>query len=272
MRGDILWLALEETTSTNAIVREEVMAGRAKEAVCWAKRQTQGRGRLGRIWQSPEGGLYFSWAVPVGGWPPVWLQPLAGLAVLDVWREHSGPAQAWAQPAAEVGLKWPNDIIVRVRGAERSQERKLGGILSEYLTQSIGGPHAIVGIGLNLNTEIHLPEEDTAKRALPPISWKQITGKDHSPEEIAQALYEALRRRLDAMGASGEHASATLREAWAAACWTLGSEVRVLRPDGGQIEGCAVDLAEDLSLVIEDTHGQRHTLTAGDCLHLRPTS
>jgi len=201
----------------------------------------------------------------------VWLQPLAGLAVLDVWREHSGPAQAWAQQQAEVGLKWPNDIIVRVRGAERSEERKLGGILSEYLTQSIGGPHAIVGIGLNLNTAIHLPEEDTAKHALPPTSWKEITGKDHPPQEIAQALYEALRRRLEALVASGIHASATLREEWAAACWTLGTEVRILRPDGGQIEGRAVDLAENLSLVIEDTQGQRHTLTAGDCRHLRAT-
>lgn len=270
MQGDLLWLALEETTSTNTVVREEVMAGRAIEAVCWATRQSQGRGRLGRTWQSPEGGLYFSWAVPVGEIPPVWFQPLAGLAVLDALQEKRPEPSKWMQQHIEVGLKWPNDIIVRSIDRGETTERKLGGILSEYLTTSIGGPHVVVGIGLNINTDIHLTEEEMAKHALPPISWKEVTAESHDTKEIAEALYTALRRRLQTLQTLPTTQAATvLREAWSTVCWTLGTDVRVLQPDGGQIEGRAVAITQDLSLILEDAQGRRHTITAGDCRHLR---
>ncbi|MCB9637745.1 MAG: biotin--[acetyl-CoA-carboxylase] ligase [Myxococcales bacterium] len=260
MSEDFLWLALEETTSTNTAVRELVMEGRAREIVCWARRQTQGRGRLGRSWLSPEGGLYFSWAVPVGGLLPTWLQPLAGMAVLDVLDAEDG----------DFGLKWPNDILVRFEEDGDVVERKMGGILSEYLPNSPQGPHVIVGIGLNLNKQVMLLPEDLAKHAMPPASLAEVTGKSYEAEEIACSLSHALRQRfLPLQGEQMEQATKDLHAAWSKRCWTLGRKVRILRPNGDVLEGDAVGIGEDLSLQVKDAVGVIHAVAAGDCRHAR---
>jgi BirA family biotin operon repressor/biotin-[acetyl-CoA-carboxylase] ligase len=90
-----------------------------------ADQQTDGRGRLGRVWTSPPGGLYATFIVPNDRL----LALRAGLAAARVL-EALGVA---------VRLKWPNDLVVG--------ERKLGGILIEADANV-----ARVGIGINLTT------------------------------------------------------------------------------------------------------------------------
>ena len=101
--------------------------------VLTADSQLSGRGRLGRSFISPEGGLYFSAAFPLTGKEssiPL-LTLLAGLAVNEALRELTG---------ADTLIKWPNDIYLN--------NKKLCGILTELL--SFRGLTAVVGIGINL--------------------------------------------------------------------------------------------------------------------------
>jgi BirA family biotin operon repressor/biotin-[acetyl-CoA-carboxylase] ligase len=109
-----------------------------------AERQTRGRGRLGRDWQSSAGAsLTFSLALPLA--PTDWsgLSLAVGLALAEALDPAAEGAQA---PQPRLGLKWPNDL--GVVDAD-SRFRKVGGILIETVTV---GRHrmCVIGIGLNV--------------------------------------------------------------------------------------------------------------------------
>ena len=111
-----------------------------------AKHQEKGRGRHGKFWLSPIGGLYFSYKILVPqicsrGFIPI----AAGIACHRAFRELTGQ---------ELFLKWPNDIL-------NSQEKKLAGILVESKKcahkrsigkGSVGKEICIIGIGINLQS------------------------------------------------------------------------------------------------------------------------
>ena len=112
---------LESVDSTN---RRALKARLAPWDAVVAREQTAGRGRRGRYWKSPLGGLYMS--VVVENEP---LLPLrAGLATRDILQLHC---------SAHIGVKWPNDLLCN--GA------KLGGVLCEA-----DGDRTVAGIGVNL--------------------------------------------------------------------------------------------------------------------------
>jgi len=116
----------DTVTSTQEAARFLISEGRAKAGdVVLADSQTAGRGRFGREWRSPIGGLYATFLLEDGT-----LLPLsAGVAV----------ALALERFGLKPGLKWPNDIVI--------DKKKLGGIIVEKV-----GDIAVVGIGINLST------------------------------------------------------------------------------------------------------------------------
>ncbi len=120
---------LPEVDSTNTELMRRARAGQHEPTLLVAERQTAGRGRMGRVWQSEPGeSLTFSLSLPMA--PKDWsgLSLAVGLSLAESLH-------------ADVGLKWPNDLWVR--------ERKLGGILVE--AASMGGrSQVVVGVGLNI--------------------------------------------------------------------------------------------------------------------------
>jgi BirA family biotin operon repressor/biotin-[acetyl-CoA-carboxylase] ligase len=123
-----------ECTSTNDVAQAWARQGAPHGSIVIAERQTRGRGRLGRTWQSSGGSLYFSAilrpALPLQKLPPLTLA--AGIAL----------AEAVASFGYDCKLKWPNDLLL--------DQKKLGGILTESATQGGRLEHVIVGIGVNL--------------------------------------------------------------------------------------------------------------------------
>ena len=134
--ADSLLTTLYETGSTND---DALAAGRASAPHGWAvaaRAQTAGRGRRGHVWESPIGNLYLSVVLRPRVAPPrlPGLAAVCGLGVTDALRE--------AGYAAEVRLKWPNDLLVR--------GRKLAGILVEAARDDSGEPFAVCGVGVNV--------------------------------------------------------------------------------------------------------------------------
>lgn len=116
-------------------------------AVLIADRQTSGRGRLGRRWQSEAGAsLTFSMLLPLAA--PDWsgLSLAVGLALAESLDAHA-PVALHAGARLKVMLKWPNDLWL-VEGEEPG--RKLGGVLIESLASVAGNRFAVIGIGINL--------------------------------------------------------------------------------------------------------------------------
>jgi BirA family biotin operon repressor/biotin-[acetyl-CoA-carboxylase] ligase len=120
---------LPEIDSSNSELMRRARAGQHEPTLLVAERQTAGRGRMGRVWQSQPGdSLTFSISLPLA--PRDWsgLSLAVGLSLAESLHP-------------DVGLKWPNDLWL--------QDRKLGGILVE--AASLGGrSQVVVGVGLNI--------------------------------------------------------------------------------------------------------------------------
>ncbi len=131
---------LPDTPSTNAHAMKLAARGVQAPLWIWAGRQTKGRGRLGRDWDSPEGNLYASMILhceapghAIGGLPLV-----AGLAARDAIAAVAGDTAL----GDRLRLKWPNDIMLD--GA------KLGGVLIESAVIDHGRRAIVMGTGVNL--------------------------------------------------------------------------------------------------------------------------
>ncbi len=139
---------LDRTESTNSDIKKMIYgAVEPVFAVVSASSQTGGRGRLGRNFYSPKGGLYFSLSLPLTGKEKniPFITLLAGLAVSEAVEELTG---------VKTQIKWPNDIYLN--------GKKLGGILCELVSGK--NLTAVVGTGINFSvTADDIPDELTGK-------------------------------------------------------------------------------------------------------------
>jgi BirA family biotin operon repressor/biotin-[acetyl-CoA-carboxylase] ligase len=211
--------------------------------VVLADEQTGGRGRLDRAWASPSGGIWLSVlfrpTIPMAGTPVFTLA--AAVAVTRAAREAG----------VEAVIKWPNDVLVSVDG----EERKLVGILTEMEGEADRVSWVVVGIGINANVDpAELPEEANA------TSLSAVLGEDIDRRLFTQRVLET----LDTVGSDPD----SILDDWREYATTLGRQVRIETPDG-EIRGEAVDIESPGALVVE-TDGERVTVAAGDCDHLRP--
>jgi BirA family biotin operon repressor/biotin-[acetyl-CoA-carboxylase] ligase len=237
--------------STNARGRDLAQEG-ASDVVVLADEQTGGRGRLGRDWASPSGGIWLSVVcrpdVPATHAPVFTLA--AAVATTRAAREAGADAQ----------IKWPNDVVVPQTdddgdgAGDDTPERKLAGILTEMEGEADRISWLVVGIGIDANVDPgDLPGDAN------PSSIRAEVG-DVDRRVFTQRLLE----EFDALRKDPE----SVVDAWREHASTLGRRVRVETP-GGEILGEAVDVQFPGTLVV-DTGEQRVTVTAGDCEHLRP--
>ena len=247
----------DEIPSTNARGRELASEG-AQDVVVLADRQTGGKGRLGRDWVSPSGGVWCS--IVCRPDVPATHAPVFTLAA----------AVATTRAAREAGvdarIKWPNDVVVPTsdadgdgggnRGSEHRKERKLAGILTEMEGEADRISWLVVGVGVNANVDpVGLPGDAD------PTSIRAEAG-DVDRRVFTQRLLE----EFDAL----RQDPGSVVDAWREHASTLGRRVRVDTP-GGEIVGEAVDVRFPGTLVV-DTGDERVDVTAGDCEHLRPLS
>jgi BirA family biotin operon repressor/biotin-[acetyl-CoA-carboxylase] ligase len=237
----------ESATSTNAVATERAREGAPEGTVVVAEQQTAGRGRLDRTWEAPpRAALLFSLVlrptVPAGDWP--WLPLLTGHTVAKTLRGLG---------YAAAGVKWPNDVLIG--------DRKVAGILVERVEMP-AGPAAIVGIGLNVSlTEEELPVSTGTSLAIE-------SGSEPDRTALLADVLRSLREAYDAWQAGGEAASAHLRSSYAAACVTIGREVRVELPGGQSLVGRATGIDDAGRLVVVGPDGET-LVGAGDVVHVR---
>lgn len=132
-------LAFEEIDSTNNEAKRLMQSGAFDRLVIWSKSQTQGKGRHGRGWDSPEGNLYLSVLLPINCSleQSSQLSFVMSLAVYDVITSLA----VKNKKKLDVKLKWPNDVLVN--------GKKVCGILMESLSEEVND-WVTIGIGLNV--------------------------------------------------------------------------------------------------------------------------
>jgi BirA family biotin operon repressor/biotin-[acetyl-CoA-carboxylase] ligase len=168
---------LGETTSTNDEAKRAGKLGAPHGSVWIAERQTAGRGRQGRLWESPGGeNLLFSVLLRHAGSParlPL-VALVAGLAVAE--------AVSRAAPSATLQIKWPNDVVVPSEGGGL---RKVAGVLVETSIAGSVADAIVVGIGVNVHTRV-FPDH------LAPIATSVACLAEGPPPERAEILADIL--------------------------------------------------------------------------------
>jgi len=230
---------LAETSSTNDVVRKQARKGARAGFLVAASRQTAGRGRLGRGWESPpECGLYVSILLR----PDLSVTDAGKLTILSsVATRDAVEAVSGLHPQ----IKWPNDLVVG--------RRKLAGLLIETERKGKSLAFAVIGIGLNVRQEA--ADFSPEVRGLA-TSLYLATGHLYRRADLLVALLQALERRLSRP--FGETC-----EAWAASSLTLGQRV-TLTTVLGRKHGQAVGLDESGALLLRSSSGEVEAVTAGD--------
>ena len=231
----IVWFA--ETDSTQRVARDLAHDGAEEGTIVIAEAQSAGRGRLGRSWHSPPGtNLYCSIVLrpplPPGGVPQLAL--VLGLAAADAVAAVAG---------LEVGLKWPNDVVL--------DGRKAAGILTEMEAEVERVHHVVAGLGVNVNAEAFPPE-----LAATATSLRLAAGRPVDRAVLTAALLAAVERRYDRFVAEG---FAPVRREWEQRSWLGGKEVRVASPEG-ELHGRVLGLDDDGALRLETPVGLRRVV------------
>lgn len=228
----------DEIDSTSEEAKRRAKSGDTSAIWIAARQQTAGKGRLGRSWISPPGNLFTTILFPEpGGVQNAARIPFAAaLAVTD--------AIIPLIPAADVRLKWPNDV--RVEGA------KICGILVES-GETNGLVWVTTGIGLNVQ---YAP--DGAGQAA--ASLRDIgAAPGLQPEHVLSDLTQAFAKRVE----QARTDFAGLLRDWTARAEGLGQTV-VAGPINARVSGIFESLAEDGGLILRLPDGVRQTIRAGD--------
>jgi BirA family transcriptional regulator, biotin operon repressor / biotin---[acetyl-CoA-carboxylase] ligase len=237
-----------ELASTNEEAHRIAELGALHGEVVIADHQTAGRGRRGRSWVAPAGkALTFSVvlrpSIPPARAPELTL--VAAVALAEAARDLG---------AASARIKWPNDIECR--------GRKLAGILTELRAEADRIRHVVLGIGLNVSTEMHdFPEElqDVATSLL-------AESGERTPRPLACArVLEHLEEWLSLHETEG---FGPVRDRFLELSSTLGKRVKV-EGQGAPLEGEAVDLDEGGALLVRGPAGDLVRVVAGDVEHCR---
>lgn len=244
--ADMTVFVYDTIDSTNTQARRHLQQGISAPHLVVAHQQTDGRGRLGRSFHSPQGsGLYmtlvFDSSAPLERLTSV--TPVAAVATAEAISQVCGK---------EVSVKWVNDLYL--------EGKKVCGILTEAVTFA-GGHHIMVGIGINITTRdfpkgMRNPAGAVLGDNDPPVDQSRLCAcivqrfmESVSPEKAANCL-ASYRKRLCF---TGERVICTRH---------FPADSEPLPPDS--MEGIVMGVDEDYGLILALDNGTAEVLRGGE--------
>lgn len=223
--------------STNTVLKQLVPQSPPEGLVLAAARQLSGRGRMGRSFESPPGGLYLSMLLYPKCAPETLgtLTPCAAVAVRRAVKRVSG---------LDCDIKWPNDL--QLGG------RKLCGILTEssYFRDKC---FTVLGIGINVNSDVSAFPPELRDSA---VSLASVLGRELELEKLLAALVE----ELDAVYALWQREPGAFLEEYRAACVSVGKD-SLLIENGLSRPAFISAVDENYALVALTERGEEHIST-----------
>lgn len=237
-------LVFETLDSTNSTAKDLARAGALEGTVVIARTQSHGRGRFDRRWTSPEGGIYLSLIVRpnVASENVSLLSLVAALVVartIDVF-------------GVRARIKWPNDILVN--------NKKIAGILLESEIKGGKIEYVIIGIGINLNSDVSQLPQDIRDQSTSMKSEKGISIDYHKFLTVLLHQFEffyALFRK---------ESYKKIIDEWKKNTDTLGHSVRI-HTATETIQGLAYDVDQSGFLLLRTSQGEIKRILSGDCLY-----
>jgi len=235
---------LDETDSTNDEAARQLAAGRTAPFAVIARRQTRGRGRLGRVWHSEAtGNLYVSVAFRPRVSPDK-------MATFTLWMGLNLCEFLANFAKVTPGLKWPNDILL--------EGRKVGGILTEARIDSDQIRDLVFGLGLNINTPTADWPPDLARRA---VALAEVTGEPLDFNRLTAALLGRILLAYENF-ADGTYVR-TFADLWHRFDVLRGRSIALLE-GGRRHAGTVTGLDDEGALLLRDPQGRTLRFRAGE--------
>lgn len=232
----------EETDSTNIQAVKEAENGASHGTLLVADRQTAGRGRRGRGWESPAGtNIYFTLILK-----PDFAPDRASMLTLVM--AHSVNRAIRQETGLACGIKWPNDIVVN--------GRKVCGILTEMKVVQGRICHVIIGAGINVGKQEFAAELSEKATCLD----RECDGKVSRSSLLARIM-KAFEEDYGTFVERGNLRG--LLESYNQVLVNRNAGVRVLDPQG-EYEGKALGITETGELLVETLTGEIVEVYAGE--------
>ena len=233
-----------EVGSTNTIAKFLSQNGTGNGSVIIAEKQTAGRGRSGKSWESPLGGVWLS----------IILAPNVDYSKIPLITLATGVSVS--KTLEEIGIenpeiKWPNDIMI--------SGKKVCGILTEAVTNSNKIDNVIIGVGIDANLSVEdFPEE---LQNITTTLEKEL-GRKINENLLIKTLLEETEKVIEVFDHEGYEE--ILRE-WRNRSYTIGKNVEVKKPFSKSYDAYATGISKDGSLIVEKADGTLEKVISGEC-------
>lgn len=238
-----------EISSTNEEGRRSAELGASDGTVIIAETQIRGRGRRGRAWASPLGGVWLS-IILRPNIPPEHAPILTLLTGVAVARTIKLATNLTAT------LKWPNDVLIN--------GNKVCGILTEISAEPDMINYVVIGLGINANITA-----DKFPKDIRDLVTSLELELEHKVDRVkfTQLLFEEFEKYYLEFCSHDRQIIPEVLDGWRQLTDTLGREVKI-ETINGAIIGRATDIAEDGALLVLAENGMIRRIIAGDCIYL----
>ena len=232
----------DETDSTNVQAVREAENGAPHGTLIVADRQTAGKGRRGRCWESPaDTNIYFTLILK-----PDFAPDRASMLTLVM--AHSVNRSVKQETGLNCGIKWPNDIVVN--------GRKVCGILTEMRVEQAGIRHVVIGVGVNVGKQ-EFPDDLSERATCLEQECSGRVSRSSLLARIMKAFEEDYKTFIDWGNLYG------LLDSYNQVLLNRNASVRVLDPRG-EYEGKALGITENGELLVETGNGEVVEVYAGE--------
>ena len=237
------------TTSTNDEAIRRAKEGGEEGEIFVAEKQTAGRGRMGRNWESAEGKnltISFLLRPKLSTARANLLTLVAGAALFD--------AIAPLAPKSSLKIKWPNDLYLN--------DKKMAGVLTESESRGDQLQWVVCGIGIDLNTD---PKDFSPEVRKIATSLKIATGKEVNRAEVTDRLIEAFEQRYLQFCKTADQGSTDLLRFVDQHSYLKGKRVSVEATKVG-VKGVVLGLNPEGHLLLKTDSGEIKPIVSGDVL------
>ena len=227
---------LDEIDSTNAYAKRK--KDLPDGTVFIAKKQTNGRGRCGRVWQSEDDNALYMSILLKPDIKPDKISAITlvfGLAVCNALKKY-----------ANIGIKWPNDVVLN--------NKKLAGILCEMSANEEKVEYVVLGVGVNVNNKSFPDEIKNIATSL-----KLQNSKDYEIKEIANDILNEFNALYENFKSEG---LGNILNLYKSCCITLSKDVKVVM-NAEETDAYALDITDDGGLLVR-IDGEEKVIVSGE--------
>ena len=235
----------KEVSSTNTLAKFLSMNDVENGTVIISEKQTQAKGRSGKQWESPLGGV----------WMSIILNPNVDHSKLPLITLSTGVAVAKTLESIGVEnpeIKWPNDIMIN--------GKKVCGILTEAVAKFNTIENVIIGVGIDANLDVEQFPEELREGT---TTLKKELGRDGNENLLIKTFLEEFEKISEQFSHEGYE---DILKEWRKRSYSIGKIVEVREPFNTYYDAYVLGLSKEGALVVEKIDGTLEKVISGECI------